>query len=88
MKNKTIVKLLGELVNDCNYLHTKNEDIGIEARIDVAEAAIREIVRGWIPEEKGHLCFLDHEGKEHRTLQGWLNYGHNACRQAMIKRFK
>jgi len=41
---KSAREVLDELVNDCNYLHDKNEDIGIEARIDQALLALQELL--------------------------------------------
>jgi len=27
--------------------------------------------------EKKHICLVDYEGKEHRTVEDWKNKGHN-----------
>ncbi len=66
-----------------NWILKNQAGLTPEPRIEItqAEAAIREIVRGWIPEEKEYHINNSDFLKQYK--EGW-----NTCRQAMFDRIK
>lgn len=73
-KPTTVRFIIECLVNDCIYLHTKNEGIGVEAVIDQALTQIKEMLLSMRKPEILNRTICDKCGKWNDTEEVSYNY--------------
>ena len=79
---------LREIINKYIGYSLHNKDMTVDQCRKEATDQILKAVEGVVPEEKKHICLLGKDGKEYRSQENWIKYGHNVCRDEMMKKVK